>query len=344
MPGRDRERGGERRRRPVLTDEAPDLPRDVAATRRHAATFAPPPRRHRETGPLQGFVRRYGWRAYALPVLVAVTIAALVSAGGNGRDRATADTGPRPASPPVATGSTAIKADQPGVGARTKAVEAAALPAGPSYTSRGTGRFHVVPGTTNPVGRGQTYRYAVEVEGGIQGVDSAAYARLVDTSLADERSWAGHGDDRLQRVDSGPIDFRVSLVTPMTVRDLCGYDIPVETSCYVRAGGASPVDRVVLNLARWVRGDAAYLGDLAAYRIYMVNHEVGHALGHQHSHSCLPGGLAPVMMQQTIGLRSAGTGQMCQANPWPYPPGTEGAPGKEEPDTPQNSEFGLTGD
>ena len=100
------------------------------------------------------------------------------------------------------------------------------------------------------------------------------------------------------------------------------------------------VNRVVLNDARWVRGDAAYVGDLAAYRIYMINHEDGHALGHEHAHECLPGGLAPVMMQQTFGLRSAATGKLCQANPWPYPPGATGAPGAEQRRTPpQNDEY-----
>jgi hypothetical protein len=127
----------------------------------------------------------------------------------------------------------------------------------------------------------------------------------------------------------------------MTVRHLCGYTVHVETSCYASAGGASAVNRVVLNVARWVRGSTAYVGDLNAYRIYMINHEDGHALGHQHAHQCLPDGLAPVMMQQTFGLRSAATGRLCEANPWPYPPGAKGAPGAEQPDTPQNDEYGL---
>jgi hypothetical protein len=102
----------------------------------------------------------------------------------------------------------------------------------------------------------------------------------------------------------------------------------------------SNVNRVVLNDSRWVRGDAAYIGDLDAYRDYMVNHETGHALGHQHAHDCLADGLAPAMMQQTIGLKST-TGQFCQANPWPYPPGASDAPGAEAPDTTNNSEFNL---
>src|SRR4029079_15471266 len=111
-------------------------------------------------------------------------------------------------------------------------------------------------------------------------------------------------------------------------------------SCYSPAA-MSGTNRVVLNVSRWARGSTAYVGDLNAYRIYMINHEDGHALGHMHAHQCLPGGLAPVMMQQTFGLRSAATGQLCQANPWPYPPGVKGAPGAEQPDTPQNDEYSL---
>ena len=38
--------------------------------------------------------------------------------------------------------------------------------------------------------------------------------------------------------------------------------------------------RVYLNVARWVRGDAQFGQDLASYHLYMINHEVGHALGH----------------------------------------------------------------
>jgi hypothetical protein len=159
--------------------------------------------------------------------------------------------------------------------------------------------------------------------------------------LSDPRSWAGHNGVALQRVDStykGPVDFHISLTSALTVRTLCGYEIQIETSCWDPG-----VDRVVLNVARWVRGDAAYIGDLAAYRQYMVNHEDGHALGHQHAHTCLADGLAPAMMQQTIGLKST-TGQMCQANPWPYPKGAADAPGVEAPDTNANNESTLQND
>ena len=71
----------------------------------------------------------------------------------------------------------------------------------------------------------------------------------------------------MQRVDSGPIDFHVTMTSSMTVRTFCGYVIPVETSCYAPAGSSgSPVNRVIFNVSRWVRGSTAYVGDLAAYR------------------------------------------------------------------------------
>ena len=145
--------------------------------------------------------------------------------------------------------------------------------------------------------------------------------------LADPRSWAGHGV-ALQRVDCGPIDFRVSLTSSMTVRNLCGYDDPRSRRPATprrRTGAAGEPGRVRTSRAGCA-ARPAYVGDLAAYRIYMINHEDGHALGHQHAHQCLPGGLAPVMMQQTFGLRSAATGKICQANPWPYPPAPRARP------------------
>jgi hypothetical protein len=293
------------------------------------------------------FSHRYGWRAYALPILLVVTVAALMSTTDvrtkvadtverhNGGNNAAAG-------PAVASSSMTLKHDTPGGNSNDTVLNAAALPPGPAYSVQGNGTFRVLKGKSPKVGSGRLFRYTIEVENGIKNVDLGQFQDLVVSTLSDPRSWAGHGV-AVQRVDSGPADFHISLTSAMTVRGLCGYDVRVETSCYAAAsGGVSDVNRVVLNVARWIRGSTAYVGDLAAYRIYMINHEDGHAIGHMHAHQCLPGGLAPVMMQQTFGLRSAQTGQLCQANPWPYPPGAKGVPGAEQPDTRQNDEYGLS--
>ena len=297
---------------------------------------------------VRDFTRRYGWRAYALPILVIVTVLALMTAkdpsagerASTASNRTTLSHGPT--APPAASNST-IKSDSP---SNQVPLSALALPPGAVYTQAGTGSYSVIKGTTPVVGHsasGKIWKYDIEVENGIAGIDLAAFAHLVDTTLDDPRSWSGHGV-ALQRVDSGTPDFRVSLTSSFTVRKWCGYTIKIETSCYASAGSVAGlyVNRVVLNDARWVRGDPAYIGDLNAYRTYMVNHEDGHALGHMHAHNCLADGLAPAMMQQTIGLKTP-DGKICAANPWPYPPGATDAPGAEAIDTRQNNEYYLQG-
>jgi hypothetical protein len=169
---------------------------------------------------------------------------------------------------------------------------------------RPPGRLTVVPGTSAVHGHGPLRRFVVEVEAGLPD-DPAAFAAAVERVLFDERSWGGGGRLSFQRVASGPVAFRVVLATPATTDRLCR---PLDTdriySCYQRG-------RSVLNAMRWHDGAAGYRGDLASYRVYMVNHEVGHALGHGHKHACGPGGLAYVMIQQTKSLLG------CRRNVWP---------------------------
>jgi hypothetical protein len=212
-----------------------------------------------------------------------------------------------------------------------------ALPAGNRYTTQGTGTYRTLPGTSAVVGQGPLQLYAIDVENGISDISDAAFVAQVERTLAERLSWIRSGTVSLQRVDTADAQWRISLTSSLTVRQLCGYEIKVETSCWAPEQG-----RVVINNARWVRGAPAYQGNLAVYRTYLINHEVGHALGHLHSHACLSNGLAPVMMQQTIGTKSV-TGQLCRPNPHPYPAGVADAPGQEEPDTPQNDQFVLSG-
>ena len=285
---------------------------------------------------LRAFVARYGWRAYALPVLVVLTVVALTTSfgrsGGGARPQAAAGSPTAPStaagrSPgtPTASGNAQLKVDTPGANAQNEALASDALPPGAPYSTQGSGTFRVLAGSTPTIGSGTPKRYTVEIENGVTGVDTDAFAKQVTAVLDDPRSWTAQSGVALERVDSGPVDFHVTLTSSMTVRTLCGYELRIETSCW-----APDQARVVLNVARWVRGDVAYVSDLDSYHVYMINHEAGHALGHSHAHRCLPSGVAPVMMQQTITLKAA-NGQLCQANPWPFPPGVAGTPGVEDP-------------
>ena len=169
----------------------------------------------------------------------------------------------------------------------------------------GDGRLAVVPGGGEAVGSGPLRTYEVEVEGGL-GVDVEEFARAVERTLADPRSWTAGGRRALQRVE-GDADVRVALASPQTVDRLCA---PLQTNGrYSCANG----DRAVLNTVRWLEGADAYAGRLADYRHYLVNHEVGHVLGFGHGDCPAVGEVAPVMLQQTIGL------QGCLPGPWPYP-------------------------
>jgi hypothetical protein len=279
-------------------------------------------------GPVRRFVRAWGWRAYALPLLVVLSVLCGIDVA-NGSEAgiplvgskppATGAAAPVTAQPTAAPSPTAkpkptptgIYVDDGGAGT-ARPLPPTALPAGAAYTKTGSGRFDVVPGTSPVYGTGPLHRFTVEIEAGVTG-DGPAFAKAVERTLSDPRSWGHAGAASFQRVGSGPVDFSVSLTAALTVRTLCGYDLPYETSCY---NGEQA--RVVINDARWVRGAVAYAGNLAAYRLYVINHEVGHALGNNHVGCPKKGSLAPIMMQQTLGITTAGVGA-CKPNPWPNP-------------------------
>jgi hypothetical protein len=176
-----------------------------------------------------------------------------------------------------------------------------------TYVEQGAGTLSVVEGTSEVYGTGPLQRFVVEVEDGI-GVDGAAFADAVTQTLGDPRSWGNGGRMSFQRVGSGAAyDFRVSLVSPGSMETYCpGVGTGGYTSC--RYG-----ERAVINLARWATAVPHYDGDIATYRLYVVNHEVGHALGNGHEPCPGAGQPAPVMQQQTLRLDG------CSKNAWPFP-------------------------
>ena len=174
---------------------------------------------------------------------------------------------------------------------------------GSGFVSKPTGNLRVVPGSSGAKGPGAPLRFMVEVEGGLD-VDRRAFAARVERVLFRKRGWRTGGIS-LKRVDSGRAAFRVALASRALTDRLCA---PLATvglySC--NQGG-----RAVLNFWRWKNGADAYGHRLHRYRIYMINHEVGHALGHGHALCPAAGRRAPIMMQQTMGVGA------CRPNPWP---------------------------
>ncbi|GAA4346835.1 DUF3152 domain-containing protein [Angustibacter luteus] len=186
----------------------------------------------------------------------------------------------------------------------TATVTTGARPTSTSVATAGTGRLVTVPGDVAAPGRGPVTTVRVRVEQGVD-VDEADFANQVMATLNDSRSW-GHGGRRSFARTDASADVDVVLASPTTSARLCR---PLQTfgklSC--RSGR-----QAVLTSYRWVRGTPEF-PELSVYRQYVVNHEVGHVLGHGHEQCPGAGRLAPVMQQQTKQVAP------CRPNAWPYP-------------------------
>ncbi|MEH0146460.1 DUF3152 domain-containing protein [Corynebacterium sp. Q4381] len=289
-------------------------------------------------GKLVQLARDYGWRAYAIPVLAVITVFVIINMVQN------------PDGPVVGAANT-IAQDAPGDGHAESAPEGAdvrepaalpegeldvnMLPPGGPFTEKGTGQFFEVgaPGASGGEGTELTVRYVVEVE---EGVDTAAYggndafSAMVDSTLFDPRGWTNDPRFKLEHVTAADQPtLRIRLASVETTRELCGGELGLETSCRTRITGE---DTVLINESRWVRGAAPFQGDVGSYRQYVINHEVGHALGFAEHVPCpSDGALAPIMMQQTLSVNNAelrsfdpsevypDNSDTCRYNPWPYP-------------------------
>lgn len=169
----------------------------------------------------------------------------------------------------------------------------------------GTGDWDYAEGRDGEIwGDGGTLmQFNVAVEEGID-IPTEEFNVFVEESLNDERSWIA-GDWEFEQVgEDDSTDFTLYLASPEARADLCGSS-NITVSC--RNG-----ENVVINSARWIEGVEHWDSTLDEYRYYVINHEVGHALGHGHVVCPEEGEPSPVMAQQTFQLAG------CVGNGWPY--------------------------
>lgn len=149
----------------------------------------------------------------------------------------------------------------------------------------------------------QVVTYSISTRGATSS-NLAEFSAQVNQTLSDSRGWAQLGVTFREVSSGGNFNLILSEAAQMpTFSSGCS----VEWSCRV---GSS----VIINDARWAGATSAWNaagGDMRNYRHMVVNHEVGHWLGHGHLNCSAPGALAPVMQQQSIDL------QGCAFNPWP---------------------------
>ncbi|MFE9856694.1 DUF3152 domain-containing protein [Streptomyces sp. NPDC005780] len=229
-----------------------------------------------------------------------VVIAAPRWAGGDGPSAAAAPASPDPAR--TSPSPAAKPKEKPKATTVSPSPSVTATP--PRIPASGPGTFTVARAGASS-GGGNAYR--VEVEDG-SGVDPDTAAALIADVLAAPRGWGHGGAHTFHQVADGPAGLVVRIATAATTDRICGAQglhTHGEVNC--RVG-----ETVMVNLKRWQTGSPEFHGPLADYRALIINHEVGHWLGHGHETCPGKGRPAPAMMQQIYGLKG------CVSNAWPY--------------------------
>ncbi|WP_433611057.1 DUF3152 domain-containing protein [Dactylosporangium sp. CA-139114] len=268
----------DRRREPVALPSDPTAAREIVRAHRHRRRIEARRRRYLIAGLMAG--------------------AGLLSALGLTRQLFFADDpAPAPKAAPRQEAPMMVPPSQP----------ASPPPEAGAAKGDGTFSYATTDGAVAGTG-GAVKKYRVAVENGAE-LKADDFAAAVEKTYADPRGWTASGQLRLQRVKGeGAADFTVFLATPVTSEAMCataGLHTDGYSSCRITG-------KVIINLARWNTAVPDYGAPVEDYRSYVVNHETGHELGHGHEACPAAGRPAPVMMQQTYGLKG------CVANSWPF--------------------------
>ena len=149
------------------------------------------------------------------------------------------------------------------------------------------------------------YTYCIAGKGNVGSLDG--FANTVYRVLNDPRGWPRAGATFVKG-DGDACNFTVVL---SEAKYMPTFDSGCSTEYSCRVDG-----NVIINLDRWNNGIGDWMkagGDLARYRTMVINHEVGHALGHNdNENTCAGAGQsAPLMQEQSMHLDG------CKVNEWP---------------------------
>lgn len=148
----------------------------------------------------------------------------------------------------------------------------------------------------------RTIKYAIATKGTVKTSEST-FKTQVQQILDDQRGWTRLGV-KFELGDNP--EFTVVLAEASQVPT---YGAPCDTEYNCNVGNF-----VVANEDRWLYATKPWNdagGNAIDYRHLVINHELGHWLGHGHPGCSGPGGAAGVMQQQSIDLGG------CKFNAWP---------------------------
>jgi len=146
--------------------------------------------------------------------------------------------------------------------------------------------------------------FSLSVESNLP-IDIKCLSNFISTILNDKRGWKTVIGKEFQIVNYYDADFHIFLANPDTVDEMC---FPLQTNgIYSCRNG----NQIIYNYFRWLSGAKDFGIDIATYRLYLINHEIGHMLGWGHTSCPSQNALAPLMMQQSKSTDG------CIPNGWP---------------------------
>lgn len=199
----------------------------------------------------------------------------------------------------------------------TGAIEAAPTPEiaqettpAPGATSTGTNTESTADARGHMVDGVKVIYYRTTIWGSVEANFDDFKSKVAET-LNDPRGWVRAGLKFVEVTSGQDVDVILSDPASLEATAGCSGDL----SCTTWA------NQVIINDVRWREGTEVTLAAGASTRDYqhmVVNHEMGHWLGHYaHIEGCtaengFAGGPAPIMLQQSTGLRGCAS-----FNAWP---------------------------